>query len=290
MNGQRLRGRNRAFPYLLLAPCMVLLTMFAFWPFLKSIYLTFTLTDVYGKPQKFVGLFNWTRLLVKEEFISSLKITFIFALMMGVGTFVTAMIFALLSVDERKGGKVYQIMYSLPMSIASVPASSMFIFLMSRSGIINRMLGTQIEFFSEPKWALIAVAVVSIWSYTGSSYLYLLVGFRNVPKELQESALLDGAGFWQRVFNVLIPVASPQIFYVIFLNIVTSFKAFAFFKLLTGEGIGGSTKVLILEVYQQAFRYSRFETACVYAVVLFVVIFITTRIQFLVEKRMVHYQ
>lgn len=290
MNGQRLKGRNRLFPYLLLTPCMALLTMFAFVPFVRSIYLSFTLTDVYGKPKKFVGWFNYARLLVKEEFHNCLEITFIFAVIMGTGTFVTAMIFALLSSEDRKGSKIYQIMYSLPMSIASVPASSMFIFLLSRNGIINKLLGTQIEFFSEPKYALLAVAAVSIWSYSGSSYLYLLVGFRNVSKELQESALLDGAGFWQRVFNVLIPIASPQIFYVIFLNIVTSFKAFAFFKLLVGGGIGGATDVLIYEIYQQAFRHSRFETACVYAVILFLVIFITTRIQFLVEKKVVHYQ
>lgn len=285
-----LQTKQTWLPYALLVPCFAFFFVFVFYPFAKAVYLSFTLTDMFGKPVKWVGMFNYLRVFKNPDFWNMMKITFTFALMVGIGTFLVALVFALLSVDQVKGGKIYQVMFSLPMAIASVPAASMFIFLLSRDGIINRLIGVSIDWFGDGKMAIFAIAFVTIWSHVGSSYLYLLVGFRNVPIDLRESARLDGAGWWASVKNILLPIASPQIFFVVFLNILNSFKAFSFFKLLTGSGVGGSTDVLIYQIYKQAFGLNRFETACVYSVFLFIVIFIFTRLQFAFEKRMVHYQ
>jgi len=116
-----------------------------------------------------------------------------------------------------------------------------------------------------------------------------LVGFRNVPEELLESATLDGAGVLRKTFNILIPLASPQIFFVIFLNITNSFKAFTQIKLLTEGGPNNATNTLIYSMYRNAILNNRYETACVQAILLFLVIFIITRIQNIFEKRMVFY-
>ena len=285
-----LQTKQTWLPYALLVPCFVFFVVFVFYPFVKAVYLSFTLTDMFGEPVKMVGLFNYTRAFNNPDFWNMILITFEFALIVGLGTFLVALIFALLSVDQVKGGKVYQVMFSLPMAIASVPASSMFIFLLSSEGIVNKLLGISVDWFGNAEVALIAIGAVTIWSHVGSSYLYLLVGFRNVSMDLRESARLDGAGWWASVKNILMPVASPQIFFVIFLNILNSFKSFAYFKLLTGSGVGGSTDTLIYQIYKQAFGLSRFETACTYSVFLFIIIFIFTRLQFAFEKRMVHYQ
>ena len=249
-----------------------------------------SITDMFGNPKKWVGLQNYIRLMKKPEFWRMIKITFEFAGLVGVGTFITAMFFGMLSMEQRKGSKIYQVMFAIPMAIASVPASSVFIFLLSSNGIINRFLGIHVDWFSNANTALLGVAMVTIWSHTGSSFLYLLVGFRNVPTELTESALIDGANWFTRMFKVTIPIASPQIFFVVFLNILNSFKAFSFFKLLTGTGVGGSTDVVIYEVYKQAFIHNRYETSYVYATILFIIIFLFTRIQFAVEKKVVFYQ
>lgn len=278
------------YAYGLLLPSIVFFFIFAFYPFIKSVVLTFSVTDMYSKPKKWVGFQNYVRLMSKPEFWQMIRITISYAAMVGIGTFVLAMIFGMISMEQRRGSKIYQVMFALPMAIASVPAASIFIFLLSSAGIVNKMLGISVDWFSDPKTALVAVAMVTIWSHTGSSFLYLLVGFRNVPQELVESSLIDGAGWFTRMFKITIPIASPQIFFVVFLNILNSFKAFSFFKLLTGSGIGGSTDVLIYEVYKQAFTWNRYETSYVYATCLFLMIFIVTRIQFAVEKKVVFYQ
>ena len=120
-----LQTKQTWLPYALLVPCFAFFFVFVFYPFAKAVYLSFTLTDMFGKPVKWVGMFNYLRVFKNPDFWNMMKITFTFALMVGIGTFLVALIFALLSVDQVKGGKIYQVMFSLPMAIASVPAASM---------------------------------------------------------------------------------------------------------------------------------------------------------------------
>lgn len=131
---------------------------------------------------------------------------------------------------------------------------------------------------------------MTIWMHIGTSFIFLLVGFRNVPEDLLESAWLDGAGPFKRIWHIILPMASPQIFFVIFMNIASSFKTFAQIKLLTQGGPVNSTKTLIYYIYENAILNGRFETACVQAIFLFLMIFVLTRIQFIFEDKVVHYQ
>lgn len=276
-------------PYLLLAPVVLYLGFLVFYPFIRSIYLCFFVTNSLGVPKTFMGFENFKRVFTDPAFKKSLVQTFKFAGMVGAGTFFFALILALLSVQIVKGSKVYTTMYAIPMAIASVPLSALAIFLFQKYGIINILLGTQFEFLSTTPWALISVALVTIWSGLGSSFIFLLVGFRNVPDDLIESAVIDGASPLRRILSVYIPVASPQIFFVVFLNIVGSFKAFGIIKLMVGKGPGDSTNILVYAIYANAFLRNRFETACVYSLALCVVIFIVTRIQLALEKKLVIY-
>ena len=284
------RERGRLTPYLLLLPSMALFAMFTFWPFLKTIILSFSYTDKKGDFVKWAGIRNYIRVITSSTFPKIMGNTLLFALLVGVFTLLVAMLLALLSASREKGSRLYEVMYSLPMAVASAPAASIFIFLMRKDGgLINQMLGTDISWLRDPKWALLAVAFVTVWLSIGASYIFLLVGFRNVPEDLLESARLDGAGPVRRAFSVLIPVASPQIFFVVFLNISNAFKAFGQIKLLTEGGPNNATNTLIYSMYKNALLNGRYETACVQAVFLFLIIFIVTRAQHALEERTVFY-
>ena len=284
------RKKDRLFPYLMLLPTIIVLILFTFYPFIKSIYLSFFVTNNIGVPGAFVGFKNFARVFKSKDFMQSLVATMKYAAMVGFGTFFMAMFLSLISIKAGKGSKVYQTMYAIPMAIASVPIAALATYILSNYGILNHILGTKIEFLSRKEYALATVACVQIWSYIGASYIFLLVGFRNVSADLVEAATLDGASFIQRIIFVYIPMASPQIFFVIFLNIISSFKGFAIIKLLTQKGPGNSTNILVYAVYSNAFLRGRFETACVYSLVLCVIIFVFTRIQQFCEKRLVTYQ
>ena len=278
------KKRISILPYILILPAMALFMIFNFYPFLKAILLSFSMTNKQGEVTQWVGLANWVRVLTKDSFWDVIWITLVF-------TFAIALIFALLATKKVRFSKWYQTMYALPMAIASSPAAAIFLFIFrQKNGLLNNLLGTSISWTTKLPYAFWAVCSMTIWMHVGISFIFLLVGFRNVPEEVLESAWLDGAGPLARIRHILIPMASPQLFFVLFLNISSSFRSFAQIRLLTGGGPANGTKNLIYYIYENAMINGRFETACVQAVVLFILIFSITQIQFALEKRMVHYQ
>jgi sn-glycerol 3-phosphate transport system permease protein len=284
------RKKVSSTPYLLIAPVLALFALFSYYPFARTIFLAFSVTDKSGNLKKWVGFGNFKRLFSRPAFWSTIGNTFEFALIVAVCTLLIAMILALLAYKVKRGSRIYQTMYAIPMSIASVPASAMFLFMLKKDGFINRIFGTGIAWLQDPRWALPAVALVTVWLGVGAAFIFLLVGFRNVPEELIESATIDGAGPFQRAVHVLIPVASPQIFFVVFLNIGNSFKAFGQVKLLTAGGPAGASETLVYSIYKEALLNGRFETACAEALILFAIIFIFTRVQFALENKLVFYK
>ena len=289
--GYRLGKRARALPYMLILPAMALFTMFVFYPFLKTIVLSFAVTNKSGEFTTWVKFANWVRVLTSKNFWNVVLITLKMAGINLCFTFTIAIIFALMATKKVRFSKVYQTMYALPMAIASSPAASIFLFIYrQKNGLLNNILGTDFAWTNQMPQAIWSVCAMTIWMHIGVSFIFLLVGFRNVPEELLECARLDGAGPFRRIVNIILPLASPQIFFVLFLNIGSSFKTFAQIKLLTQGGPANQTKNLIYYIYENAIINGRFETACVQAIFLFMMIFIFTRIQIALEKRMVHYQ
>ena len=288
----RARGKKTTdwTPYLMLFPTIAFFVIFVFYPFAKSIYLAFTITDRRGNPVQWVGLMNFERLFGQSNFWLILKNTFVFAAIVGLGTFLIAVLLAALCIRQRKGSRIYQTMYAITMAIASAPAAAIGMFVFKESGFLNQLLGTEVAWLTDKNTALYAVAAVTIWLRIGSSFLFLLVGFRAVSDDLQEAALIDGANSWKRFWKIIVPMASPQIFFVVFLNITGSFKAFGQIKLLTGGGPSSASETLIYSIYKNGILSGRFETGCAYSLILFACIFLVTRIQFLFEKKFVHYQ
>lgn len=200
-----------------------------------------------------------------------------------------ALILSFLCAKGGKGSSVYQPMYALPIAISSVPISIIADYVFSRYGLLNSVLGTE-KIWMQGMTRFAIIVLVVCWTHVGSSFLYLLVGFRNVPTDLVESAELDGAGGVTKFFKIYLPMASPQIFYVVFLNILNAFKSFTMIKLLAGTN-AVYLKTFSARIYYYGFSgVSRFEMACVYSILLCVVIFLVTRIQFAVEDKVVFYQ
>ena len=277
-------------PYLMLAPCMLVFGIFVFFPFAKTIYLSLFLTNATGVATRFVGLSNYTWLFNNKYFWNSVAVSFQFAGIISISTLVLGFALALMANQRMRGSRIYETLYAVPMAVASAPAAAIwFLIFSSGSGILNYLLQTNTRWLLDKNMALYSVAIVTVWMNVGMNFIFILTGLRNVPDDLIESATLDGAGYFRRLYNIIIPVASPQIFFVVFLNIVTSFQSFAQIKLLTRGGPTYSTEILIYNIYRTAFIDNRFERSCAMSLILFVIIFIITRIQFAVEKKGVHY-
>lgn len=170
----RIQRKNKFLPYLLTLPSMLLFSMFTFYPFLKTVALSFFLTDKRGNPTKWAGISNWVRVLSKETFWKIIAITLEIAGINLVFTFGLAIFFALLSSQKKKGGKLYQTMYALPMAIASSPAAAIFLFIFrQKNGVVNSLLGgANIGWTTEMPYAMWAVCIMTIWMNVGISYIF----------------------------------------------------------------------------------------------------------------------
>lgn len=280
----------KVLPYVLLSPIYLSICIFSFYPFGKTIVSSFSFTDELGNWIGWAGTTFWKMMFGSESFIKMLKTTLIFAGMNFVMTVGVAMVLSLLSVKRGKFSRLYQTLFALPMAIASATASIVWKFIFnSEGGLLNGWLGTNINWLTNTDTALWMVAIVTSWCHMAHTYLLLLAGFRGVSEDVQEAAIVDGAGGFTRAVRIMIPMASPQIFYVVFLNILMALKTFTQINLMTAGGPAGATTTLMYGIYMRILK-GEYEYGCCLSIIMFLVIFLFTRIQFLFEKKTVHYE
>ena len=283
-----MKKKFRATPYALILPVILASCVFSFYPLIKTVISSLFFTNEYGEWTGWAGTFFWKRMFTNEDFYMMLGITLKFAAANFVGTIVLAMFMALMSYRKTKRSRMIQMLFAMPVAIASAISAVIFKSFFSTNGILNSWLGTDIAWLMDTDKTFWVVTIVTVWCHLAGSYIYLMAGFRNVSKDLLEAASIDGAGYWTRSFKILIPMASPQIFFVIFTSLITALKTFTQIKLLSEGGPAGQTTTIMYDIYMRATKHGEYEYACCLALVMFVVIFVITRIQFAVEDKVVY--
>lgn len=277
-------------PYGYLIPSMLVFGIFLFYPFFKTIYLSFYKTDKMGLPKIFVGLGNYTNLLASKSFYNSLAVTLIFVAVVVTGSMLLGLITALLCNKAFPGIRFFSTAYALPMAIASSSAAMIFKIMLHPSvGVLNKILGTNINWTADPKYALICVAILTAWLNSGINFLYFSAGLSSIDETIYERASVDGANEFQKFIRLTLPGLSPIIFYTLVVNIIQAFQSFGQVKILTQGGPGESTNLIVYSIYRDAFFNFRFGSAAAQSVVLFLIIMALTLVMFKVEKKGVQY-
>ncbi len=277
-------------PYCYLIPCMLVFAVFLFYPFFKTIYLSLFLTDKMGQAKIFVGLENYMDLLTSESFRNSLKVTLIFVVIVVVGSMLLGLIAAVLCNKAFPGIRFFSTAYALPMAIASSSAAMIFqIMLHPTVGIVNKLLGLDINWLNNPDTALYCVAILTAWLNSGINFLYFSAGLGNIDETIYERASVDGASGIQQFFSLTLPGLSPIMFYTLVVNVIQAFQSFGQIKILTEGGPDETTNVIVYSIYRDAFFNYRFGSAAAQSVILFIIVMIITLIMFRIEKKGVSY-
>ncbi len=289
MNTEKKKKLNWT-PYCYLIPCMLVFAVFLFYPFFKTIYLSLFLTDKMGQAKIFVGLENYIDLLTSESFRNSLKVTLIFVVIVVVGGMLLGLIAAVLCNKAFPGIRFFSTAYALPMAIASSSAAMIFqIMLHPTVGIVNKLLGLDINWLNDPDTALYCVAILTAWLNSGINFLYFSAGLGNIDETIYERASVDGASGVQQFFSLTLPGLSPIMFYTLVVNIIQAFQSFGQIKILTEGGPDEATNVIVYSIYRDAFFNYRFGSAAAQSVILFIIVMIITLIMFRIEKKGVSY-
>ena len=289
MNTGKKKKINLA-PYGYLLPCMAVFAVFLFYPFFKAIYLSLYKTNKMGEAKLFVGLGNYTELLSSASFRNSLKVTLIFVVIVVLGSMLLGMIAAVLCNKAFPGIRFFSTAYALPMAIASSSAAMIFQIMLHPSvGIVNKLLGLDINWLNDPKTALYCVAILTAWLNSGINFLYFSAGLGNIDETIYERASVDGASGVQQFFTLTLPGLSPIMFYTLVVNIIQAFQSFGQIKILTEGGPNESTNVIVYSIYRDAFFNYRFGSAAAQSVILFFIVMLITLVMFRIEKKGVKY-
>jgi multiple sugar transport system permease protein len=281
--------------YVFLSPWIMGMIIFVAGPIIASLVLAFCDWDLIQAP-KFVGLDNFAQMFSDGRFKTSLFNTFyytFFAVPLGI---IGSIMVALLMNQKWKSVRLLRTIYYLPSVTAGVASSIIWMWLLNPDfGLINyglNLLGIKGPLWmADSAWAKPALIIMSLWGVGGNMIIYL-AGLQGIPRQLYEAAEIDGAGMWAKFRYVTLPMLTPVIFFNLIMSVVWSFQVFTQVYVMTG-GQGGpadSTLVLVLYIYQQAFKFHHMGYASALAWVLFIIIMIFTAAQFRVAGGWVHYE
>ncbi|WP_043641125.1 carbohydrate ABC transporter permease [Nonomuraea candida] len=243
--------------WVLMLPAMVPVLLFSVGPLLYGIGLAFTdARNTRVHETEFVGLENFTRLLGDEDFWASFQIGAIWSVSVTVLQFLAALGLALLLNEKLRFSGLARVLSVVPWAMPPVVIGLMWkLVYHPDAGVLNGLLGTDINWLADFSLALPAIIVVGIWAGMPQTTVVLLAGLQNVPKELYEAGAMDGAGTWRRFWNITLPQLRPVIVAITSLDFVWNINQFGLVYVLTQGGPGGRTRLPMLFAYEEAFRY-----------------------------------
>ncbi len=289
------RIRNFLHGLLFLLPSILLFSIFVFYPMIRTIYLSFFLTNASGETTVFVGLENYLNMFTSPIFLKSIQSTFLFVLYTVPATIVISLFLAIIANEKLKGIGFFRTIFSSTMGISVAAASVFWMYLFNPTmGLLNQFLQSigveSIGWLTDPAWALFSVSVTTVWMNIGFTFLVLLGGLQSIDSYLYESADIEGAGYFYKLKRITLPMLSPTLFFVLTVSIINAFQTFGQIDILTHGGPQNETSLIVYSIYREAFVNYQFGSASAQAVVLFILILLMTALQFKLGERKVHYQ
>jgi multiple sugar transport system permease protein/sn-glycerol 3-phosphate transport system permease protein len=284
-------------PYLLIAPLLVLIAIFIYWPLVYSFYLSFFDWNFVRPDKTFVGWDNFTRLPDDPRFIRALKGTLFYTV-----TLVPLQVFLPLGlalllwpIRQSRLQTSYRIMLFSPTIIAYSVAAVMWLWIFNQNqGILNKLLAEfgveRVNWLSDRATAIWVIVVVATWKTLGFHMLLYLAALEGVPKDYVEAAQLDGAGNWQIMRSIRFPLITPTFFFVLVTTVISvNDDVFGAINVLTDGGPYDSTTNIIYYLYQQGFQFFQIGAASAVAILVFAATSLLTWFQFRFLERHVHY-
>ncbi|GGD12955.1 carbohydrate ABC transporter permease [Pontibacillus salipaludis] len=274
---------TKRFPYLFIAPAVILFCIFTVYPIISSFILSFQ--EMEGGQYVFAGLENYKRLLNDSIFWTALKNTFLIFIIQVPIMIILAMVLAsTLNSQLLKLKGFFRVSFFLPAVTSLVAYSILFKIMLQEEGLFNNlfmMVGMDpIPWLSDPFWAKASIIMAMTWRWTGYNMVIFLAALQNISEDLYEAASLDGAGKIRKFFYITVPQLKPVILFAAILSTIGTLQLFDEPYNLTEGGPADSTMTLGLYIYQSGFEYFEFGYASAIAYTVVIIVAILSFIQF----------
>lgn len=261
-------GRRRAaivrqgFPWLMLAPALVLLVGFIVYPAFNAIYLSLTSTNLLNvDAQEFIGLDNFTALFQRDDFYESLRNSAVWTFGNVACQLILGMLGALLLNAKFKGRGLIRGVVLLPWATPSVLVALMWLWILDPNlGIMNHVLravglqGEPVAWLAGQHTALPTLMAIDIWQGVPFFAVMILAALQGVSSDLLEAARIDGANSWNMFWRVVLPLIMPTVLITVMLRLIWTANYFDLILVLTGGGPANASLTLPLNAYITAYR------------------------------------
>lgn len=277
---------------LFVTPNLAAVAVFMLFPLGFSLYMSLQNWDVF-RPAKFVGLANYRSLFTADPlFIIALRNTVVYTVGTVVPTVLISLAVAGVLNRKVKGISIFRTIIFLPLAVSSVVMAVVWQFVFNtNNGLLNIMLGWigigPIPWLVDPKWAMSALCIVSVWRSVPFATVILLAAMQGVPDNLYEAARLDGAGELRQFVSITVPLVRGALSFVVVISIIHAFQAFDLVYVLTGRNGGPETATYVLGImlFQHAFAFLEFGYASALAWVMFAILLLLTVLQLRLGRR-----
>lgn len=287
-----------------LAPQLIGLVVFAGGPLLMSLWYSFSHWNLVAPSPTWVGLDNWKYLFrdprIQKVLFNTIKFICIHVPSFLLGSFALTLLLNRI----QRGVSVLRALFFLPWIMSSIAVGVTWRWMFnSRSGPVTQVIrvftGYSPNLLLDERYAMAAIAIVATWQLLGYGMTFFTAGLTSIPMELYESAKIDGATYMQQTRYITLPLLSPTTLFLAVTSLIGAFQCFDLVVAMTGDltnvapgGPGGSTRTIVLYLYNQMFEYSETYSglgyAAVIAWVLALLIFAVTFIQWKLSKRWVY--
>ncbi|TDF95745.1 carbohydrate ABC transporter permease [Paenibacillus piri] len=281
-------------PYVMIAPAMAGICLFVMYPVIYLVYLSLFKYNLLNKAKsKFIGLDNYMQIFTRGDFYKALMNTVIYSVGVVVLTMALSLLIALWLSKKKRFNAFVQAGIFTPHIVSIVSISLVWLWLMEPNhGLLNFALKSiglpPSTWLQSSRTALMSVIIVSVWQGIGYYTLIIVAALQSIPPTIYEAAALDNASKFKVFYKITIPLISPQLFFILIIMTIGSFKVFDTVKVMTGGGPNDATSTIVYYIY--GFRTTNIGYSAATGVVLMAIIGLLTIIYFRVLSRKVHYQ
>jgi len=285
---------SRWLPWLLIAPQMIVVLVFFYWPAAQAVRQSFLLQDAFGLSTAFVWFENYKELLADPDYFASVVRTFVFAAAIALSSLSLALLLAVMADKPLRGVGVYRTLLIWPYAVAPPVVGVLWIFMLNPSlGILAhglRAMGVDWNPLLDGHQAALLIILASAWKQISYNFLFFLAGLQSIPKSVHEAAAIDGARPVRRFWTITFPLLTPTIFFLIVINVVYAFfDTFGIIDTMTRGGPAKATETLVYKVYSDGLLGGNLGSSAAQSVILMGIVIALTAIQFRFVERKVTY-
>lgn len=277
-----------------ISPWIVGFLFLQLYPFLSSLYYSFTQYNVLGSP-KFIGLNNYIRLFtIDPDFKKSILVTLQYALISVPAKLLFALFIAMVLNMKLKGINLCRTIYYIPSILGgSVAVSALWRLMFMSDGILNKLLnlvGIQsVNWLGQAGTAMLTICLLQVWQF-GSSMVLFLAALKQIPMDLHEAASIDGAGPVKRFFYITLPMITPIVFFNLIMQSINALQNFTSAFVITNGGPLKSTYLIGMKLYTEGFSNFKMGYASAISWVLFAIVLVFTMLIFKSSDAWVYYE